>query len=554
MRIVRGQMLAALVLCITGFISVFRQILIIPSSTAGYNNRNMAYNHIANGQSPDISRLSAQHYMLDATLKRKYTTSHQKLRSNFSLFLNEETGSDGDNDVQHRGILRVGTEKLGQWPKIRFFPENETFRIDQTDARVRGTIYAKFVDDKRVLVHVNETIIPSFVSSVNGDDPDQSTFSNNYTGQRDSLCSLLLNMTRRESLDEYPPRGIPPVVLSVEALCNEMNQQERGQGRLALSILGLRLASAVGKVDLQFRCNTTSSSIASMVRNNRFLEEKASKLRWIFPWFMNFQPSPSWNASWPYSGIQPNQTEICPSEESNQHTFLPVDRMALQVRNTIQRMATTLMGSHVREHRSHPLVPLDAKPWISDTTMDDLVIYLPCQEDAVEGVAPSKSTGLVHFGEYLSLIHQSVKSIGIIVQRATGEDLWCHKAGPYLVEFLRLAFQDSSVVVSLYDNDPLPLQYARVAMAKQSFGSYSIFPMLAIMGTFGEGYYLQHQQQNQSTVALNVASGIFDKASGYDGFGNLHPWRASRVLSAEALRSMTWNDVHSWLDGSNETI
>lgn len=534
MRIVKGQLLVAFVLCIIGIISVFRQVLVIPPIVR-YNQRNMEYDTNQPGA-------SAIHYMLDEKLKNKYTTTHQRLQSNFSLFLNEETGSNGDNDVQHRGILRVGTEKLGKWPKIRFHPENDTFRVGQQNAQVQGTIYAKFVDDKRVLVHVNETILPSY-SSAFGDKGTQSAgLNNSYENRKEFLCKLLLNMTRKDNFDEISSWETPPVVLKVAADCSVMSENE-GQGSLVLSIYGLRAASATAKVDMQFHCNSTTKSLLSL-RNNRIVEEKANKRKWIFPWFIGYQSAPAWNQSWPYSGAVPSHGDIC-----GENTFLPVDRMAAQVRSDVQKMAVTLMGSNPNEQRQHPLVPLDAEPWFSDIPMDDVIIYFPCHEDAVEGIDPTrtqiKNAGLVHFSEYIPLIHKNIKSIGVITQASNDlEDSWCRKASLKLVKYLQETYVESAVAVSLYDDDPLPLQYARIAMANHSIGSFGIFPMLAIMGSFGSGHFLDHMRPN---TAVGVASFIFEQASKYDGFENLHPWQATKVLSPEKVLSMNWEDIALWL-------
>ncbi|KAG7353330.1 hypothetical protein IV203_009379 [Nitzschia inconspicua] len=505
--------------------------------TVGYN-RSMEYDTSQSG-------MSAQHYILDEKLEKKYTTIHHRLRGNFSLFLNEETGSNGDNDVQHRGILRVGSEKLGKWPKIRFFPENETFRIGEANAHVRGVIYAKFVDDKRVVVPVNETLIPSFRAI--SDRRGRSTSTNTYNSNIDSLCSFLLNITRQETLDKFPERGIPPVVLNVDAECDQMNYDE-GQGSLALSIYGLRVASAVARVDLHFQCNDTISG-SSAIRNSRFLAERAMKMQWIFPWLSDFQPSPSWNQSWAYGGTRPSHVDICPPSNRKEHMFLPLDKFVVQIRSDVQKMAVSLMGAKIKEGRKHSLVPLDADPWFPDAKIDDVIVYLPCHDDVIRGAASVKESlsksGLVHFTEYVPLIQKETETIGIITQaRSENENGWCRNASFQLVDYFREIFRDRPVVVSLYDQDPLPLQYARMAMAKQTIGSFSIFPLLAIMGSFGEGYYLRHQDQN---TAVGMASDIFEKASKYSGFGNLHPWTASKVLSEEDVSSMRWDDIATWL-------
>jgi hypothetical protein len=542
MRIVRGQLLATFVLCVTGFVSVFLQFSIIPSTSKYNRSRSIDYDTIQ----PD---LSAQHHILDGKLPRKYTTTHHNPRRNFSLFLNEETGMYGDNDVQHKGILRIGSEKLGKWPKIRFHAENATFLVGEANAHIRGKVYAKFVDDKRVLVQINESMIPSFTSALSTA-PNGLENRNSYQHQIDSMCSLLLNMTRRRNLNEFPERGIPPVVLTVDGDWFNMNDKH-SQGSLALSLYGLRVAAATANVDLQIHGNATNDRL-SAVPNNRINAEKTFKLRWIAPWFAGYQSAPSMNQSWPYSGTMPTHTDICLLDD-DARSYLPVDKMAIQIRHDVRKMAVTLMGSNPAIQRKHHLVPLDNKPWFPDATLDDVIIYLPCHDDASDGSMPTsivkQRSGLIHFSEYIPLIRQDVRSIGIISQVSHENDVyWCRKASLHLVTYLREAYSGGSVNVSLYDNDPLPVQYARIAMAKQSIGSYSIFPLLAIIGTFGEGHYLHHHEINSR---VGMASIIFEKAASYKGFGNLHPWKANKVLSLTRVSSMTWNDVTSWL--ANDT-
>jgi hypothetical protein len=540
MRIAQSQLFAAFVLSITGVVSIFRSILYLPNS-----NRNVAYDMHQLG-------LSDRHYRLDQRLEQKYTTTHENLlRGQFSLQLNDERGEDGDNNVQHRGILRVGSEMLGKWPRIRHHPQNYTFFVGEELARVHGIDYAKFVDDKRVVVYVNETILP-LISSKSSLEEIQ-----HYNGTT-RLCNLLYHMTKRDNLEELPASGIPPVVLNIDGDCASMRKRD-GQGSWVLSLFGVRVASAMAKVDLSFRCYVPKDDIdRTSPRENRVVENKTLKLQLVFPWFANHQSAPSLAEPWPYTGTMPLEYEICHYAES-ESIFLPVDKMADQIRSDAQRMSVTLVGSDPRNDRTHPLVPLDATPWVSNVDLDDAVIYIPCREDTY-GENSSSATqlpfaGLVHFEEYTKLIDTNTRSIGIIAQEGIDSNGWCSKVPLLLAVYLKdhyalsSASNKSTPTISVHNNDSPPVQYARMAMAKQTFGSFSVFPLIPIIGTFGQGYYFQPPEYHVSSIG-RIASTTFQKVTSYPGFENLH-FVSGKSLSNEAIRSMNWDELSKWLTTTN---
>ena len=155
--------------------------------------------------------------------------------------------------------------------------------------------------------------------------------------------------------------------------------------------------------------------------------------------------------------------------------------------------------------------------------------------------------GIMQFNEYTKHINKNVKSIGIIREssvEAKGdakEDV-CHRASALLSEYLQYFFGKQQVSISIYENDPLPLQYARIAMAQQSFSSFSTFGMIPIIGTFGEGYFQPSDSNtgNRNGIIQNIVS------SKYKGFENIHLMNGN-VLSPEEIATMSFSDISKWL-------
>jgi hypothetical protein len=141
-----------------------------------------------------------------------------------------------------------------------------------------------------------------------------------------------------------------------------------------------------------------------------------------------------------------------------------------------------------------------------------------------------------------------VKSIGIVTEATNDKpNGLCYRASTLLVQYLENYYseerkgQSSVPAVSLYDSDSLPLQYARIVMAKQTFSSFSLFGMIPIIGTYGSGYYFHSPDHN------SMADKIIQRASSCAGFeNNIHPWKA-KALSAQELMEMSWDDISRWL-------
>ena len=534
------------------------------STSRALFSRNNELSFDNNGR--DIPRISKsrRHYLRDDKLDSRYSTTHQKIRGQFSLILNDEDNIDGS---QHKGILRVSSDKLGRWMKIRHTPNDSVFLVGGEIIHKVGTEYSKFVDDMRLVIDANHTILPSWKVNNNSHNNDhQNNNNNNNTNSNNNnnnehICHVLRVMTNRIDLTLIPDGGIPPIVLNVTADCIALDESMDGQGNTILALYGLRLISALAKVDFEFQCYSNNSGYNNN-NNNKSRKEKARKLRWVFPWFASYQSATTSEQPWPYSGNEPTQEEAC----STNLDSMPLDKMADQIRNDVRKMAVQLIGPRIDSSRIHPLVPLDVDPWIPNITVDDVIIHFPCHNDVYDnkiligrevdydqngergGRINNNPISIMHFTEYTKRISKNVKSIGIITEISTNErrlfnetNDWCHNGSEILLRYLKEFYASQSISISIYDNDALPLQYARIAMAKQSFSSFSTFGMIPIIGAFGEGYFLPTVGDDSQNIIQNIISGK------YEGFDNIHLMDTNNILSPKQLSSMDFDSISELL-------
>lgn len=150
----------------------------------------------------DSSRL---HYLRDEMLSKRYSSTHTKIEGDFTLFLNDER-ERGAERYHHKGILRVSSENVGKWRKIRRLPKDSVFVVNGEVVRKTGYKYSKYVDDMRLVIDANHTILPG----------------PNETQKR--ICNVLRELTGRDDLAVVPDRGIPPTVLNVTADCVALDQ------------------------------------------------------------------------------------------------------------------------------------------------------------------------------------------------------------------------------------------------------------------------------------------------------------------------------------------
>ena len=482
---------------------------------------------------------SKKHYQLDASLPTMYSTTQHRIRGQKSFILNDnENAHTNNNDFQHKGILRTSSDKHGKWMKIRWMPRKTELIVAGETIHKAGTNYSKYVEDTRLVIDVNHTAL--FPSTRPEDRRIEGQIDDNH------LCQILRLLTAQDRLGDIFEKGTPPMVLNVTADCAFLNDKFSGQGDAILALYRLRMTTALAKVDFQFQCTNNDDKVDLSTNDaptNDYLKDKSRKLRWVFPWFASFQSSSDDKDPWPYRGESPTQEQLCGLEAN--HESIPIDRMADQIREDVRKMALRLVGSRSKEpQRTHPLIPLDIKPWIPDIEMDDVIIHFPCNSDEYDWQAGTtrepSPVGVLQFNEYNKRINKNVRSIGIIRESSksnlgNAHEAMCHRASSLLVEYLQHFYGKNRVSISIYEDDTLPLQYTRIAMAQQSFSSFSTFGMLPIIGTFGEGYF-----QPSTTTTYGIENIV-----NYSGFENIHLMNGN-VLSLQEIDEMGLKDVLEW--------
>ena len=379
--------------------------------------------------------------------------------------------------------------------------------LDNTKVNVSG-ILGRLVDN-RLVVDVDETFV----------------FWNNGQSR---LCNLLRAMTLRSNLEEAFPDSLllsPRPLLNVTMDCvNMQKDQGFGQGNWVTAVYMVHLAAARAQIDHQIQCS----------------DGKLSQMRLLLPWFDGYHqvPTNSSNA-WPHFGKLPPEDTVC----TDRYPFIRVDKMANLIVDDIRKMAVTLVGTRDAIRR-HPDVPEDQPPLIPDVELDDAVIHFRCGD--VMGGAKRNDFGMIKFNEYKKWISTDTKRIGILTQpflkelsrrKDAGKVDGCRKATYSLVEKLHSFFPSNNITISIHNgvNETLPLAYARLAMANQSFTSLSSFSIFPVIGTFGEGYF---QRGNRG---VNPFTSYLPKY-----LPNLHEMDAPK-LSTGKMFNMQVDEIISWL-------
>jgi hypothetical protein len=358
------------------------------------------------------------------------------------------------------------------------------------------------------------------------------------------LCSLLQNMTLSDSNFQGSDLLLPSSttttttttntaavpLLNATIDCKELVKKEGlGQGNWVTALYCTRIAAAKAKVDFQFQCADGM--------------ESADKL--LLPWFAGFQKAPNNSDSWPFAGQEPTRDQAC----TPRYPHIRVDKIADRIIHDVRKMAVALVGSqnyNIRQHASLPLL-LDQPPIIRNVVLDDVAIHFRCGD--VMGGVNRDDFGMIKFTEYRKHISPSAKSIGILTQpfergrnRKTDSSRtsWCRNATYLLVETLQKDFPEARISIHNGMNETLPLAYARLTMAYQSFTSLSSFGIFPVIGSIGEGYF-QEGNRGVNPFVKHLPS----------MFPNLHMMTAPKLASGKMFR-MNLSSILDWFVAADD--
>ena len=452
---------------------------------------------------------------------------------------------NNDDDDNHDNNVNLVSPEVGDGTPIS---KNHTSKSNQTiiwdreflrlalkdlttPAPDDNLILPKVWDETPVVIENITAVIQDGRLVVNAND----TYAFWHDGQT-LLCQLLRNMTlttsssslgtnkTNDGYSELFSRERRPLLnMTFDCLAmNEHKNQGFGQGNWVTALYQVRMATGLANVDFQFQCNDGQASRSSL----------------LLPWFAGvFSPPTEWIAG------PPSENEAC----TLYYPRLRIDKVADQMRDDTRRMAVDILGSSVfplssedaaKYQSSHP-------PLISNVVLDDVVIHFRCGD--VLGGANRYDFGMIAFSEYIKWIDkESTRRIGILTQpfekelnrrRDSNKAEACREVVYLLVDYLHSHIGEN-VTISIHNgrNETLPLAYARLVMAKQSFTSLSSFGIFPVIGTFGEGYF---QKGNRGVNPF--ATYIPD----LPGFDNVHEMNAPRLGTGQIMK-MSLNETMEW--------
>ena len=298
-----------------------------------------------------------------------------------------------------------------------------------------------------------------------------------YYGQT-KLCNLLKLMTLSDTIPEAEDRAEMPrrPLLNYTFACNDyfIPHGNIGEGNWIVAVYNTRLTAAAARVDFQFNC----------------YEGSKHQIRRILPWLQTYQSAPLTPNLWPYKGRLPTNNEAC----SDHYRNIRIDFMIDEIMHDMQKMAVTLIGSS--KDKQHHDVPIDQPPLIQGIEVEDVVIHFRCG-DIMGGVVRS-DFGIIKFSEYTKWISKDTRTIGIVTQ-PFDKDLnrahdksnvdACRSVTYLLVKKLQEFLPSAKISIHNDKNETLPLTYARLIMANQSFTTLSSFGIFPVIGGFGRGYF-----------------------------------------------------------------
>jgi hypothetical protein len=371
-----------------------------------------------------------------------------------------------------------------------------------------------FIQDNRLVVNANRTTLF-------------------WRGGQTLLCNLLREMTFVKSFEEPNKTATLPIgprpLLNMTFACTDIlnHVKDLGQGNWITAHYLVGMAAAKAQVDYQFQCDN----------------KREGELKLLLPWFAGYHAAPSPDIdTWPYGGSMPTEQEAC----EHYYPRIRVDKMANRVVDDIQKMAVTLVGSRDAIRR-HPDVPVDQAPVIPNVTLDDVAIHFRCGD--VMGGENRNDFGMIRYNEYEKWISKDARSIGILTQpfdkaRNRNSDVGrvenCRQATFLLVRFLQLHYPNATISIHNGPTETLPLAYARLAMANQTFTSLSSFGIFPVMGTFGQGYF---QQGNRGVNPFSIHLPNL--------YPNMHMMKAKQIGSG-TMRKMKLEEILAWFVAEDE--
>jgi hypothetical protein len=438
----------------------------------------------------------------DSNLRTTDTTTNSNQTSNTSSWMNTENekghaGNYSNFTVEVRPSL-IWNQETKRQIEASDYEDNQMMFVMVGD--LLGTIH-----NGRLAVEVNETY----------------AFWNN--GQI-RLCQLLRDMTLKSSLDDPATNTsvLPRPLLNLTMDCEQVSKREDlGQGNWITALYCVRLAAAVAKVDYQFQCTSG----------------RASQMSVLLPWFDGYHPAPTDEEPWPYDAELPTEREVC----VDKYGGIRVDKMSHEIQKDIRRMAVELVGPQSLNIATNSLLDDEQKPLIPNVTQDEVAIHFRCGD--VMGGVRRNDFGMIKFNEYPKWIWNETRSIGILTQpfdksvtrrRDQGKIDACREAVYLLVDYLHSFYPEATINIRNSREETLPLTYARIAMARQSFTTLSSFGIFPVVGTFGEGYF---QKGNRG---VNPFASFIPRY-----LPNQHEMRAP-VKSSGQIQTMGLNATLAW--------
>ncbi|KAI2503351.1 hypothetical protein MHU86_11071 [Fragilaria crotonensis] len=353
-------------------------------------------------------------------------------------------------------------------------------------------------------------------------------------GQRD-LCRKILDATGAKQIGEPLNRrgnsenlrggrqskdynDTSLILLNMTLDCHDpmSGSDNFGIGLFMKGFYSLRIAAAMGQADLSFHCSRAPDYVNDIIAH-----------------FQGYYPAPTIIDPWP----QDVASRVCGMQ------MLPsLYIMAREIQRELRKLAVTVVGS--RGHDISNLFPTGSSPVnpvLPDAEIDDVAIHFRCG-DIFSTSLPD--FGIINFHEYLKFISPHVRSIGIVTQpfepdrnRKVDADRTedCKRVVLSLVDFLHAAYPSSKVCIRNDKNETLPLAFARLTMANQSFVSLSSFGIFPVVSTFGNGYF------QRGNAMVNPFAEPMQRY-----LDNIHVMDAA-VLSSADCASKPVEDIIQWL-------